>query len=228
MGADAWIGKGLSRHQPSCRVALAVDDAVPSLVLKGGSNMDVELELRIHERRDDRVVVALRVVPTGDVPVTVDGAALHVVDAAGDEVCPQVLLPVSGALSGPVDLTVELRATRSLPVGCRVVGLAWSGCDQSTSSCPADPDVSLFEFLRGARHRIPAEDAVELFTLDDEQRVRLEATWPWLVRPIRAADDQAFLEAGTLDDDVDALAEDLGLDDDSAEWLHDLLHEADP
>ncbi len=190
--------------------------------------MDVELELRIHERRDDRVIVALRLVPSGDLPATVDGAALHVVDVDGDEVCPQVLVPVSGALSGPVDLTVELRATRKLPAGCRVVGLVWSGPDQTTSSCPADPDVSLFEFLRGSRHRVPAEDTVELFTLDEVQRTHLEANWPWLTRPVRVAEDQTFLEAGTLADDVDSLCEDLGLDEDSAEWLHDLLNEADP
>lgn len=190
--------------------------------------MDVELELQLRERQDDRVIVALRLVPGPELPAMVDGASLHVVDASGDEVCPQVLLPVSGPLSGPVDLSVELRATRKLPAGCTVVGLVWCGCDQATGTCPADPDVTLFEFLRGSRHHVPAEDAVELFTLDEVQRERLEATWPWLTRPVRAPDDQALLEANTLDEDVDAFAEDLGLDEDSAEWLHDLLHEADP
>lgn len=190
--------------------------------------MDVELELRIHERRDDRVVVALRVRPGGEAGAFVDGAALHLVDASGEELCPQVLLPLSGPLSGPVCLNVELRGNRKLPEGCRVVGLVWQGAEQVTTTCPADPDVSFAEFLRGSRHGLPADDSVELFTLDDVQSARLTAIWPWVTEPIRASAASEVLDAGPSLDDAESLGEDLGLDEESAEWLHELLHEAEP
>lgn len=189
--------------------------------------MDVELDLRILERREDRVVVALRVRPSGDDVSRVEGATVHLLDVDGEELCPQVLLPLPGPLSCVGSANVELRANRRLPDGCRVVAVVWQGSDQASVSCPADPDVSLAGFLCGARHRLPAEDAVELFTLDAVQRASLEACWPWVAGPVRAAEASAVLDPGPVDPDAATLGEDLGLDAASAEWLHDLLQEAD-
>lgn len=188
--------------------------------------MAIDLLLEIRERRDDRVFVAVTLRPDGG-PERVDGAALELLDPAGAELCPRTLLPLSGELRTPLTLTVELRAIGALPDGARVHALAWCGHDQAAVECPADPDVSLAEFVAGLPDRAARlGEGLDVYPLDDEARAPLLAAWPWLVRPLRAPDVTAVLEAADRSD-REVLREDLGLDDASAEWLEELLSEPD-
>ncbi|MCB9680678.1 MAG: hypothetical protein H6733_04330 [Alphaproteobacteria bacterium] len=186
--------------------------------------MDIELELKLEDRQTDRVVVSFFLSPT-DGPASIDGAALQLVDVGGEELCPQVLLPVTGRVTGPMALSVEVRGSGPLPDGARVVAIAWCGPAQAQVSIPAQPARRLRDHLRGAVLGLPADDDVLLEPLTGEGRLRLERRFPWIAEPLRHVEGLAVLEAVDDTPTAEELKADLGIDDDCAAWLHELLGE---
>lgn len=189
--------------------------------------MDVDIELRLEERCEDRVRVSFSLAPVRAGAAKVEGAEIRLVDAEGVELCPRALLPIAGRVTGPMSLMVELRTRGKLPVGARVVATAWSGRRQALATCPADPFVSLRDHLLGARIGMPEADEILLEPLAPELRARLACCLPWLDQPLRAVEVAGVLEA-EVSHSAEDLASELGLDPEQADWLADLLDEDDP
>lgn len=186
--------------------------------------MDVELQIELEERREDRVRVVFRLTPGGR-SSRVEGAAIRLVDAGGQELCPRTLLPIAGRVAAPMSLSVELRSCGLLPEGARIEATAWSGRSQAQATCPADPYLRLRDHLRGARVGLP-DDEVEIDEVSPELMDRLERRFPWLTQPLRPAEVAGVLEAAD-ERTPEEVAEGLGLDADCAAWLKDLLDEDD-
>lgn len=188
--------------------------------------MQVDLELSLDERREDRVLVSLWLTP--QVPeAAVDSVSLQLVCPKGTELCPRTLLPLSGRVTGPVALSVELRGEQALPLGSQVVATAWVDGEPLRAHCPADPSTDLRGHLVGARLGMEAVDAdlVTLTPLDDAGRAHLEARWPWVAEPTAPPEVAGVLEAEEDPLSAEDLAADLGLDEEDAAWLRDLLDE---
>lgn len=182
--------------------------------------MGVELSLALEARGEDRVRVTLVIEPSDD-GAEVDGAALQLVKD-GEELCPRVLVPVRGALRGPVATTLELRANGDLPGGCRVVATAWWGDGQTQIACPADPFVTPVEHVRGQAASATSGDELPVRGLSDGERAHLAAWLPWVDDVIVPAEVAGVIEVdepATADD----LAEELGLEGEDADWLRELL-----
>ncbi|MEQ1569225.1 MAG: hypothetical protein ABMA64_26550 [Myxococcota bacterium] len=189
----------------------------------------LSFELQIEERDPTRVVVLVMLAPVdGDEgPARLDGVALQLVERTGAALGVQMVLPIAGELRHAMWSTVELRCDRVIPQGARVVGTAWSGGEQREATIPTDPFTELEVHMR-ARRRISAEaDVSELCRVDPEDRAVLSRDFPWIDEPRIPA---ASAELGVLEEEpeeerIDAFVDNLGLDDESAEWLKDLLEE---
>jgi hypothetical protein len=188
--------------------------------------MHLDIELCLQSRQPDRVVVRLKLVPQADEGVQVDGAAVDLLSREGDALCPRVLLPFAGLLRAPITTTVELRGRTSVEDGAQVVAVAWCGTEQVQSSLPTDPFVDLREHLRAGG--VPSIDPAEVFLqpLEPDELELLRARLPWIDEPLFKADAVGVIEAEDPGE-IDELARDLGLDDESAEWLKELLDEDD-
>jgi hypothetical protein len=187
--------------------------------------MGVEVDLSLEERGDDRVRVIVTVAPRDPSGARVEGVAVQLVDTSDRELCPRVLLPVAGHLTGPLSMCVELRSTAPLAPGCRVVASAWAGDDASLATCPADPVACLAQHAAGT----PDADAppcdleeVMLERLSDAELAALTLRLPFLnvAHHVRA-------DASIIDGEASAadIISGLGLDPDAAAFLRDLLDE---
>jgi hypothetical protein len=158
--------------------------------------------------------------------VRLEGVALQVVSPDGEPLGVRMLLPIAGELHHPMLSTVELKCG-DLPRGARVVVTAWSGAEVVEAVLPTEPFTALEKHVR-ARGRIvgyaPAT-AVEL--VEGDERRRLAALYPWVEEPRvpKIAGELEVVDDDGGDDVVDEIVDHLGLDDASAEWLKDLLHE---
>jgi hypothetical protein len=186
----------------------------------------VGLELKLDGRGADRVTVSLQLSPLDEGPAALDGAALQLLAPDGEELCPRMLLPISGALTTTLTTTIELRSTRKLPMGCEVVATAWLGPDVVTERCPADPFTTLRDHVRGSRISLPDPDDVELDVAEPGELAALIARMPWIQQPLRAPEPTAVIEMQE-EPSVADLQEDFGLEAEEAEWLKDLLDEPD-
>lgn len=187
--------------------------------------MNANLELQLDERLDDRVVVSVSVAPVSDDGAHVDGAVLQLVGADGTELCPRTLLPISGAVDCTVAVSVELRASGSLPEGAEVRALAWDGADQVSATCPADPYIRLRDHMRGSRLGLPEPEDVFLETPSADALERLVARVPWVAQRTRPVEAAGVIEAREPEPSAEDLVGDLNLDEDCASWLKDLLEE---
>jgi hypothetical protein len=187
--------------------------------------MGVEVDLSLEERGEDRVRVVVTVVPRAAEGARVEGVAVQLVDKADRELCPRVLLPVAGHLSGPLSMCVELRSTAPLAPGCRVLASAWVGDDASLATCPADPVAGLAQHAAGTADDAcpPCElDEVMLERLTDAELHALASRLPFVNATHHVRTDATIIEGEASADDV---ISGLGLDDDAAAFLRDLLDE---
>lgn len=181
--------------------------------------MNVVCEVQLDERTADRVIVVVGLAPTAG-PAHVDGVAVELVARNGESLGPRQLLPIHGALTGPITTRVELRAPggRELPLGCTVVTTAWAGVDQTVTECPADPWTEFPTHVFGKRP-VPLESGRAPRTFQAAtraDRARLAKKFPWMAVP----------PAPPAPPTPDAF-DDLGLDDDDAAFLRDLLDDDD-
>lgn len=187
--------------------------------------LPLKFELSLEERLTDRVIVSVALAP-GDGAQCLGGVAVELFSRDRDSLSPRVLLPISGRLADPIVIRVELRAVRDIPPGCRVVGTVWWEDDQLVASCPADPCCSLDVHLRGRRCVSPMIER-ELTRLTPAERGRLAALFPWIDEPRPKRATAELDEPLDATDVVDDISEELGLDDENARWLRELLAEDD-
>jgi hypothetical protein len=193
-------------------------------------SLSLAFQLRVEERGDKRVVVSVLLAPDGEAQARIEGVALQLYSRTGEALGAQMLLPIAGALTQPMLSTIELKAPEPIPLGSKVVGTAWHGAEQREASIPTDPFTE-FEVHMCARRRIlpSAGSAEDLERLVPEERARIARDYPWIDEPrvprIAAAElavvDSEEADGGEIDDLVDH----LGLDEESSDWLRELLQE---
>ncbi|HMV67611.1 MAG TPA: hypothetical protein PKA64_12230 [Myxococcota bacterium] len=185
--------------------------------------MSIDLELCLVERCRDRVRVRILLTPHATCGAVVDEAAVQLVDASGEALCPRLLLPIAGRLTGHVQTSFELRSTSALAEGSQVVASVWVDGAPQQVTIPADPFTRLLDHLQGSRFPAPIDDAL-LEPLSPDERVRLERVFPWVLQPLRETEPAGVLDAAPAQTPAD-LASDLGLDEEDAAWLEELLEE---
>lgn len=186
--------------------------------------MPLNLDLRLDERQSDRVMVSVRLEPDDDCR-TVDGVALQLCDASGDDLGPRLLLPISGQLSGPTLTRAELRSLRPIPEGSQVVATAWWGQEQIEVSCPSARGTCLEFHMRG-RTRVALPSNTEVRPLSRGERAVLVQVMPWIAE-IRPQPQRGAIEDVEPEDTAEGFVEEYGLDEENAQWLEELLAEPD-
>lgn len=189
--------------------------------------LKLSFELRLEERCGDRVVVSVLLAPS-DGKAVLDGVALQLFGRDGEPIGVRMLLPIAGELHHPMLSTLELKVEGEIPAGARVVGTAWRGAEQREATLPTDPFTELEVHLRARRRLGPVEGDLELERLTPEERARLARDFPWVDEPRlpKAAGELTVVEHEG-EDLMDELVENLGLDEENAEWLKALLDEED-
>jgi len=185
--------------------------------------VSLSLDLRLDDRKPDRVLVSVRLSPEGEVH-PVDGVALQLCSEDGECLGPRLLLPIHGSLAGPVVTRAELRSADPIPRNGRVVAVAWWGREQVEVTCPSDRGTSLEVHMRGqSQVALPAR--VTLRLLDEAERAALVRRLPWIDEPLAKAHPR--IEPVDPEPDADELCAEIGLDGEDAAWLKDLLESDD-
>lgn len=193
--------------------------------------MDIDFDIQLEERLNDRVFVSVVLGPNAD-PVHIDGVSVEIL-RRGNAVSPRLILPIAGTLGQPIGTTVELRALGPIPQGSRVVGTAWSGCSKIDVSCPCDPWTELEGHMRGTRlvalnERKPSRMCI----LSRLERLAISTLFPWVDDPLVRKLEKEPVDLVIAEDHVekeDDLVGDIcghyDLDGADAEFLRELLAE---
>lgn len=187
--------------------------------------MSLSLDLRLDDRQPDRIVVSVRVVPEGDLH-PVDGIALELCNDEGDRLCPRLLLPISGALTGPLETRAELRSRDPIPPRSKVRATAWWGCEQVEASCPSEQGTRFESHMRGRNLVSLANGQVALHLIAPEERACITRSMPWIDEPMVLPDPHEIEPVDTeetAEEYADAICAELGLDDTNAAWIKELL-----
>jgi hypothetical protein len=192
--------------------------------------LSLDFALRLEDRSPDRVLVSVLLAPRSSVQI--DGVALQLFSRANEAISARVVMPIAGELTQPMLSTIELRAfPDEIPLGSRVVGTAWAGPEQREATVPTDTATEFERHVR-ARCRVsceePADDDRLLERLSADERSQVARLYPWVDEPRvpKAIGELEVVEHEEDEDEAfDDLVEDLGIDEESAEWLKDLLAE---
>lgn len=184
-------------------------------------------ELRLEERRSDRVFVSVLLAPAQAAESvarpSLDGVSVQIFQRDGEAVSPRLLLPISGTLGQPMVTTVELRADGGvLPAGSRVLGQAWSADVVVEASCPTDMWTELGSHVQGTRN-VCARSGGKLRRLEPEERARLACIFPWMARTRMLHTEDVLEPEDTEEEALDALCAEYGLEGEEAEFLKELL-----
>ncbi|MCA9569603.1 MAG: hypothetical protein KC656_17275 [Myxococcales bacterium] len=190
--------------------------------------MDLDFDLQLTDRQPDRVLVSVLLRPGRTGPVDVQGVDVMLVCPEGEPISHRMLLPIAGTVSQTIVSTVELRGHGPLPPGTRIAATAWSAHQQWEARIPADPGTQMAAHCRGDVVVRPEEDADfpdRFLPLGCDERAALARVFPWLEAcptELKVVDDDTL----TGEDDLRAYCcDELGLDEDDADWLADLLNE---
>jgi len=190
--------------------------------------VSLTFELSLDERLPDRVVISVCLAP-GDGSIQIEGVTVELLSPRQQSLGPRLLLPVSGQLVGPLVTKAELRAHAPLiPPGSVILGTAWTGDEQIEATCAADPWVGLEAHLRGYRVRPPSDRGGTLDDLGEEELGKLAQALPWLRAGGFGPPPSPFLEPEDDEDlaeSMDEFVDELGLEDEDAEWLRELMAE---
>ena len=181
--------------------------------------------MRLQDRETDRVFLEVVLRPNGG-PISLDGVAVEWCTRDREPLSPRHLLPISGTLAGPLSTTVELRCHRTVPNESVVVGTAWWGKNQREFICPADPETELESHVKGTRLVLPLpEKTHEMYNLSRSEWRAIVSVFPWVKG--RRTPDEDLEETEEIDTTalMDEITADYGLDEDSAQWLKELLFE---
>jgi len=192
--------------------------------------LDLDVELSLEERLEDSVIVSVFLSPT-DGATPLDGVALRLRDRHGEGLGPRVLLPISGTLGRVMRTTVALETEdgEDIPTGASVQVVAWHGHEQREALMPTDPMTALEVHVRGTTAWVLHDGDRMLEPLLPEERAVWAEEYPWIdeprVPPVAKAELGVVDHEPDTDEEVDAFAEEMGLDEESAEWLKDLMSE---
>lgn len=193
-----------------------------------GDPLPLTLDLRLEERESDRVRVSVCLSPDGG-PQNVDGVALQLCTREGVCLGPRLLIPIGGQVVGPLTTSAELRSRTAIPDDSQVVAVAWWGSEEVEVTCPSDRGTCLEFHMRG-RKRVPLPDHAVLRRLTKGERATLTALMPWVAEPL-VLPDPTEIEPVDTDETAEEMADEicaeLGLDEDNARWLKELLTEED-
>jgi hypothetical protein len=185
--------------------------------------LGLDVELRLEARHPDRVVVSVWMCPT-EQAVDVDGVALQLLTDDDEPLGARMLLPIAGRVEQQMRSTVELRSVpEMIPVGCRVLGSAWRGCEQVEVTIPCDPGTAFEAHVRGQTVVSSQARGRYLEPLLTEEREAIARCYPWVDEPRIPRTPAGVLEVVDHEPEVDEMVDDLGLDEASAEWLKELL-----
>lgn len=175
--------------------------------------MKIDLQLSLTAREPDRAHVLLCLDPAEEA-CELDGVAVELFSRRDERLSPRLMLPIQGVLSHPIEVRAELRAQQPFGLGGYVLATAWHGKEQRTACCPADMWTAFERHVQG-RRPVPLPGPLPGLTrLEDAELRALSRTFTWLPTP---------LEPEPVDDLVDDIAEDLGLEAEDAEWLRELM-----
>ena len=194
-------------------------------ILRYGLLMDLDFQLQLAERLVDRVFVLVRLAPKASLSLKVEEVALVLLSATGERLSHQLVLPLSGRIEQDISMTVELRALAPLPYGSVIQGTVWTDHREVELQIPADPGTQLEDHCRGRVMIRPDRDPefpTRLKLLSCEEKSKIHQAYTWmkpcpLTRP--AVVDQE------VPSDLRTCCQDLGLDDEDADWLEELLAE---
>jgi hypothetical protein len=187
--------------------------------------LPLDFSLRLEDCNGQRVLVSALLRPSAGV-VRLEGVALQVVAGDGEPLGVRMLLPIAGELHHPMLSTVELKCGE-LPRGARVVGTAWMGVEVVEAVLPTEPFTELGKHVRARSRLASFAPATELELVEGAERRRLVALYPWIDEPRvpKVAGELDVVADADEADVVDEIVDGLGLDEESAEWLKDLLQE---
>lgn len=193
--------------------------------------MALDFDLQLTDRQPDRVLVSVLLRPTAEEdPIDLEGVEVMLVCPEGEPLSHRMLLPIAGRISQAIVSTVELRGHGDLPVGARIAATAWCGCRQWDAAIPADPGTQLQAHCRGASLIRPDRDrhfGERLLPLGCSEREALSNALPWLapcqLPELRVVDDTTEVERES--EELRSYCSELGLDEEEADWLEDLLNE---
>ena len=194
-------------------------------------SMGLEFDVRLEERRSESVVVSVWLDPLGDLS-HIDGVSLQIVGPQGERVSARMVLPIAGQLQQTMVSTLELRPLEDgpgeIPQGSRVVGVVWRDTEQLEASIPTHPFTQLQAHVRALRRAALRPEDETLEPLSPAERADLAALFPWVNEPRipHHAGELEVVENEPSDEEAfDELVEDLGIDEESAAWLKDLMDE---
>ena len=191
--------------------------------------LGLTVELRLEARQVDRVTVSVRLAPIDDAG-EVEGVALQLLTPDDEPLGARMLLPIAGRVTQAIRSTVELRSVPTdIPQGSRILGTAWNGPDQLDVTIPTDPGTDFEQHVRGRVIISALTRGRYLELLLPDERAVIAHHLPWIDEPRQPRASAGAL--GVVDHEPETaevvadLADELGLDDDSAEWLKSLLDE---
>ena len=190
--------------------------------------MSLSLRLHIEQRRSDRIFVVVDLGHEGST-VDINGAAVELRSKKGTLLSPRMILPISGLLAGPLSTRVELRAQRPIPQGSTVYGVVFWGGEQTEATIPADPCTDLQAHVTGARN-ISGYTSKTIENLSPEEEYNLFQQFPWTVKEEEEDDwsEEDDSDEESIDDLTDEVAKSLGLDEEEASYLRELLTDEVP
>ena len=179
--------------------------------------MNLDVQLSLEHRGADRLRVSVWVRPLGE-PVSVDSITLELLGPTGDEVGPRLLLPIAGTLGGPIATTVEVRGYGEIPPRSTLRAVAWVAEASVVVDLPADPPPDLGDWMCG--RGCCGDPDLDLRSFTDAERARWARYFPWTA-PAPTANLAEVLEPPSEAHEFS----DLGLDDETAQWVSDLMNE---
>lgn len=201
----------------------------------------LRFDLRLETRQPDCVVVSVVLEPIrGELHEgeehypNLEGVSLQILGPRGGTVSARTVLPIAGELSHAMVSTLQLRPLDdTIPQRSRVVGVAWGPEGQLEATIPTDLYTQLQAHVK-ALHRVPLgvddedDDERALALLEPEERDRVAVHYPWVEEP-RVPSSVAQLTVvdhePSEQEAFDSMLADLGIDDESAEWLKGLMDE---